>query len=63
MKEQEKRILPILGWELVDTDYGTRVYFPDGTSDWPSPRERQVLLAFEQYVKAQNDHAVATINT
>jgi len=44
--------LPGLGWKLVETPQGLAFEFLDGSHDWPSPRERQVIDAFRRYVEA-----------
>lgn len=47
-----KRLLPILGWELFETKEGICIRLPDGRVSWPEPRERQIILAFEQVSNA-----------
>ena len=55
--QPKEKILPILGWTVFKSHQGTRLRFPDGTEDWPSPRERQIIqafLLFEYQQKASN---------
>src|SRR5688572_5738236 len=43
--------LPGLGWAVFDTAQGWCMRFPDGREDWPTPRERQIILAFRDYAE------------
>ena len=43
-------ILPFLGWKVIDTLQGACFEFGDGSHDWPTPRERQIIEAFQKYI-------------
>jgi hypothetical protein len=43
--------LPGLEWEVFDTAQGWCMRFPDGHVDWPTPRERQIVIAFRDSVE------------
>lgn len=42
--------IPSLGWKVIDTSQGACFEFDDGSHDWPTPRERLIIEAFQRYV-------------
>lgn len=42
--------IPSLGWKVIDTLQGACFEYEDGSHDWPTPRERLIIEAFQRYV-------------
>lgn len=47
-------VIPELNWKILDTLQGPCFEFPDSRHDWPTPREKQIIEAFQN--TAVNHH-------